>query len=131
METVAPMDEFLILACDGLWDVLTSQQVWNVEEACLPSPYLSVLRVSARITSTAVTPHTTKRRSGKLLDLSCCALPCRCDWNTGQAVNFVRRRLVEHHDVDAAAKELVAKALTLSSNDNVSVLVVCLQQQPR
>ncbi len=48
-----------------------------------------------------------------------------------QAVNFVRRRLVLHHDVDAAARELVAKALSISTNDNVSVVVVALNQESR
>ncbi len=41
----------------------------------------------------------------------------------------MRRRLVLHHDVDLAARELVAKALTISTNDNVSAMVVALNQR--
>ena len=68
VHTVCPRDEFLVLACDGLWDVMTSQM----------------------------------------------------------AVNFVRRKLREHGDVQRAAEQLVQKALALSSVDNVSAFVVAL-----
>ena len=60
-------DEFLVLACDGVWDVMTVHQV----------------------------------------------------------VWFVRRRLLEHGDVQQAAEELTQKALDLNSVDNVSAVVVC------
>ncbi len=46
----------------------------------------------------------------------------------GQAVNFVRRRLVDHGDVQRASQELVDKALSLATNDNVSALVIALNQ---
>jgi serine/threonine protein phosphatase PrpC len=47
-----------------------------------------------------------------------------------QAVNFVRRRLLDHSDVQRVAQELVDKALSLASNDNVSALVIALNQGP-
>ncbi|CAM9557567.1 unnamed protein product, partial [Discosporangium mesarthrocarpum] len=62
-------DEFLILACDGLWDVMTNQQ----------------------------------------------------------AVYYVQRRLLAHRDVQRAARELADKAV-ISSSDNCSCIVVCLNQ---
>jgi len=62
-----------VIACDGVWDVMTSQQV----------------------------------------------------------VNFVRRKLREHSDVQRAAEELVQKALKLNSIDNVSAFVVALNQPGR
>jgi serine/threonine protein phosphatase PrpC len=67
------IDEFIILACDGVWDVMTSQQ----------------------------------------------------------AINFVRRRLYVHRDVSKAARELVDKALRLSSIDNVSVVVIAFNLPSR
>ena len=68
VHTVRPRDEFVVLASDGLWDVMTSQMV----------------------------------------------------------VNFVRRKLRDHHDVQRASEQLVQKALALSSVDNVSAFVVVL-----
>lgn len=65
-EPLSPEDEFVILACDGVWDVLTSQQ----------------------------------------------------------AVNFVRRKLLEHGDVGRASRQLVMKAISVGSIDNVSAVVV-------
>jgi len=41
-----------------------------------------------------------------------------------QVVNFVRFHLFQHGDVRKAASELVDKALTMSSVDNVSAIVV-------
>ena len=70
-EPLRPEDEFLVLACDGVWDVMTNRD----------------------------------------------------------AVNFVRRRLVRHGDVQRAARELQDKAGELHSNDNISVVVVCLNQK--
>lgn len=70
-EPVLDEDEFVIMACDGIWDVITNQQ----------------------------------------------------------AVNFVRRRLLEHQNVDRAASELVEKAIELNTIDNVSALIVALNQQ--
>jgi len=61
-------DEFVVIACDGVWDVMSS----------------------------------------------------------GQAVAFVRRKLLEHRDVGRAAVELAEKALALGTIDNVSVVVVGL-----
>jgi serine/threonine protein phosphatase PrpC len=69
-EKVAARDEFAIVATDGLWDVMDSQQ----------------------------------------------------------AVNFVRLQLAKHRRVDVAARELVKQAVKLGSVDNVSAVVVCLNQ---
>ncbi len=70
-EPVVPEDEFVVLACDGVYDVMTSQQV----------------------------------------------------------VSYVRRRLLEHGDVQKAAEELVAKAVHLASVDNCTAMVIALNQQ--
>ena len=70
VHTLRPRDEFLVLACDGVWDVMASQMV----------------------------------------------------------VNFVRRKLREHGDVQRAAEQLVAKALALHSADNISAFVIALHQ---
>ncbi|RLN20175.1 hypothetical protein BBJ28_00014809 [Nothophytophthora sp. Chile5] len=68
---VVPADQFLLLASDGLFDVLTSQQ----------------------------------------------------------AVNFVLRKLRTHGDVQLAAQELVLKAQAYFAHDNVSVIIVALNQK--
>lgn len=70
-ERLSEADEFAIIACDGLWDVMSSQQ----------------------------------------------------------AVNFVRKRLKEHGDVQLASSELVQKALERSTVDNTSAVVVCFHQE--
>lgn len=70
VHTVQGRDEFVVLACDGVWDVMTSQQV----------------------------------------------------------VNFVRRKLREHGDVQRATEQLIQKAIALSSVDNVSAFVVVFHQ---
>lgn len=69
-ERLGEDDEFMIIACDGLWDVMTSQQ----------------------------------------------------------AVNFVRRRLWTHKDIERAADEIIAKSMELNTVDNVSVCIICLNQ---
>jgi serine/threonine protein phosphatase PrpC len=69
-ETIQDMDEFLLLASDGLFDVLTSQQ----------------------------------------------------------AINFIRRKLRDHGDVQLAAQELVLKAQEYLCHDNISVIIVCFHQ---
>ncbi|KUF74014.1 serine/threonine-protein kinase [Phytophthora nicotianae] len=68
---VNPADQFLLLASDGLFDVLTSQQ----------------------------------------------------------AVNFVLRKLQTHGDVQLAAQELVLKAQAYFAHDNISVVIVALNQK--
>ncbi|KAI9996676.1 hypothetical protein PInf_014418 [Phytophthora infestans] len=68
---VNPSDQFLLLASDGLFDVLTSQQ----------------------------------------------------------AVNFVLRKLQTHGDVQLAAQELVLKAQAYFAHDNISVVIVALNQK--
>eukprot|EP00644_Phytophthora_capsici_P011590 jgi/Phyca11/511228/fgenesh2_kg.PHYCAscaffold_79_\ len=68
---VDPSDQFLLLASDGLFDVLTSQQ----------------------------------------------------------AVNFVLRKLQTHGDVQLAAQELVLKTQAYFAHDNVSVVIVALNQK--
>ncbi|XP_011081906.1 probable protein phosphatase 2C 22 isoform X1 [Sesamum indicum] len=65
-------DEFLIIGCDGIWDVFMSQN----------------------------------------------------------AVDFARRRLQEHNDPVMCSRDLVDEALKRKSGDNLSVVVVCFQQQP-
>ena len=72
IHTVRRADEFVVLACDGVFDVMSSQMV----------------------------------------------------------VNFVRRKLRGHRDVQCAAEQLVAKAIALNSVDNVSAFVVAFHQQP-
>ncbi|KAF4321257.1 hypothetical protein BBO99_00003624 [Phytophthora kernoviae] len=68
---VNPADQFMLLASDGLFDVLTSQQ----------------------------------------------------------AVNFVLRKLQTHGDVQLAAQELVLKAQAYFAHDNISVVIVALNQK--
>ena len=46
-----------------------------------------------------------------------------------QAVNFVRRKLHEHGELQRAATQLVNKALWSGSTDNASAVVVALNQQ--
>jgi protein phosphatase PTC2/3 len=70
IHTIRPRDEFVVLACDGVYDVMSSQMV----------------------------------------------------------VNFVRRKLRAHRDVQRAAEQLVAKAISLSSVDNCSAFVVAFHQ---
>lgn len=65
-------DEFIVLACDGLWDRFSSDG----------------------------------------------------------AVQFARQKLKEHNDPQRCAKELVEEALRRDSNDNVTVVVVCLKPEP-
>jgi serine/threonine protein phosphatase PrpC len=68
---VDPEDEFVLLASDGLYDVLSSQQ----------------------------------------------------------AINFIRKKLRSHGDVQLAAQELVLKAQEYFSHDNISVIIICLNQK--
>jgi serine/threonine protein phosphatase PrpC len=68
---VEPDHEFIILACDGLWDVFTNQE----------------------------------------------------------AVNFVRKMLFEEGNIAVVAQELIAKALERGSVDNISAVIVCLNQK--
>lgn len=67
---IAIDDEFLVLGCDGLFDVMRPQQV----------------------------------------------------------VNFVRTKLALHGDVQHACEELVSHAISIGSTDNVSVVLVCFNQ---
>ena len=68
VHTIHTHDEFVVIACDGIYDVMSSQMV----------------------------------------------------------VNFVRQKLRLHRDVQKAAEQLVAKALTLNSVDNCSAFVIVL-----
>ena len=45
-----------------------------------------------------------------------------------EAVNFVRRQLYDHKTIDRAAQELIAKAMERKSQDNISVLICCVNQ---
>ncbi|KAG9416842.1 hypothetical protein AC1031_001234 [Aphanomyces cochlioides] len=45
-----------------------------------------------------------------------------------QAINFIRRKLRDHSDVQLAAQELVLKAQEYVSHDNISAIVVCFNQ---
>lgn len=67
---VSEQDEFIILASDGLFDGITSQQ----------------------------------------------------------AVNFVRQKMKKHGDVQLAAQELVMKGLDLFGHDNITAVILCLNQ---
>ncbi|GBF93966.1 phosphatase 2C-like [Raphidocelis subcapitata] len=67
-----PDDEFIILGCDGVWDVFPSQR----------------------------------------------------------AVEFARQRLRLHNDPARCAEELVAEALRMHSSDNLTVVVICLGEDP-
>jgi serine/threonine protein phosphatase PrpC len=45
-----------------------------------------------------------------------------------EVVNFVKRRLLVHRDVQRASRELCVKAIDLQTQDNCSCIVVCLNQ---
>lgn len=45
-----------------------------------------------------------------------------------QAVNFVRKRLSVHHDIDLTAVELVQKAIERGTRDNTTVVIVVFHQ---
>ena len=45
-----------------------------------------------------------------------------------QAVNFVRKRLSVHHDLDRAAAELVQKAIERGTRDNTTAVLVAFHQ---
>ena len=45
-------------------------------------------------------------------------------WSSQAVVNYVRRRLGDHHDVQMAAKELVAESYKRGTVDNTSAIVV-------
>ncbi|CAK9175059.1 unnamed protein product [Ilex paraguariensis] len=45
------------------------------------------------------------------------------------AVDFARRRLLEHNDPVMCSRDLVDEALKRKSGDNLSVVVVCFQPQ--
>ena len=45
-----------------------------------------------------------------------------------EVANYVKRRLSEHGDVGRATKELVDKAINSGSHDNVTVIIVALNQ---
>lgn len=61
---------FIILGCDGLWDVMTNQQ----------------------------------------------------------AVDYVRKQLKKHSDLDIVTKKLVQKALNDGSSDNITAIICMLNQ---
>ena len=67
---ILPSYEFIVMACDGLWDVFSNQEV----------------------------------------------------------VDFVRKRLFYERNVHAVAQDLIAYALERGSSDNISALIICLNQ---
>jgi len=48
--------------------------------------------------------------------------------SSSEAVNFVRRRLAEHGDAQRAAREVVNMVVQNGGSDNISVLIICLNQ---
>ena len=42
MRRVAPGDQFIVMACDGLWDEMSSDQVHTTLESSLPAVALSL-----------------------------------------------------------------------------------------
>lgn len=68
---MTPDDEFMVMATDGLWDVLDNQQV----------------------------------------------------------VNFVRNRMKDTHCAQRVASSLIKKAIEIGTGDNISIVVVALQQR--
>ena len=58
----------------------------------------------------------------------CCRVGLWDVISSQEAVNFVRRQLYDHKTIDRAAQELIAKAMERKSQDNISVLICCLNQ---
>ncbi|XP_076919027.1 putative protein phosphatase 2C 27 [Bidens hawaiensis] len=46
------------------------------------------------------------------------------------AVDFVRRRLQDHNDVERCCKEMVEEAMKRGADDNLTVVIVCFQAEP-
>ena len=67
---ILPSYEFIVMACDGLWDVFTNQEV----------------------------------------------------------VDFVRKSLYNQGNIHFVAQDLIAYALEWGSSDNISALIICLNQ---
>jgi protein phosphatase 1L len=98
-------DEFLILASDGLWDVVSNQ-------ACHP-PTLALHWISAHrvFMSPATMPLASWHPSH-------CVLPC-C-----RAVQDAVHLVKDIQSAEAAAKRLTEEAYQRGSNDNISCIVV-------
>lgn len=45
-----------------------------------------------------------------------------------EAINYIRRRLIEHGDAQRAAKETIAFVVNSGGSDNISILIICLNQ---
>lgn len=98
-------DEFVIVACDGLWDVMSSKKVR--------------MRSSQHVISFCV-PHALKR----------VPLPHPPHHPLLQAVEFARKSLKRHGNPEQASQELSDAAVREGSNDNVSVLILSFIERP-
>ncbi len=110
---VLPEDNFLILACDGVFSAMSNSEVRNH----ILSQHLYVCAPSL-LASTGDRPV-----------VNACIysyLPSHiiiCS----KAVAFVQRRLLTHQDAQRASRELARKAMEMSCDDFTCV-VICLNQ---
>lgn len=113
-------DEFLILASDGLWDVVTNEVACNVVRACLRS------RAGRDGERSSPTSNLSPGQSSSSGDEA----P-----NDGAAAGAHSESDDESTEVDKACAEaailLTKLALARQSSDNISVVVVNLRRRPR
>ncbi len=106
--TLCEKDEMIVLACDGLFDVMSSQSVRGSDCGCVCG--------GGRVAVGSVDGCRLPTRACTLLRTCCCDEP--------QVTSFARQAMSDGHSPPEIAKQLAEYALSLASTDNISVVVV-------
>mmetsp|Transcript_100702 Transcript_100702/g.288606 ORF Transcript_100702/g.288606 Transcript_100702/m.288606 type:complete len:171 (+) Transcript_100702:1382-1894(+) len=110
--TLIPADDFLLLACDGLFDVLTNQEVSSRHADCQLLAGSCSFPYSRWLIAIKVAPD---RHISHPTDY--------------QACDLILAEMARHGDVQRAAEALSRNAIDdCGSRDNVSILIVLLRQ---